>query len=95
MHRAMKTIAVTIDEPTLDPLDRIALGLCDAGPRRVVATCRARRLNRSALARIALQQFVARHEGAAREVAEQRVFAKHRKRLARRARALVAERAVR
>jgi metal-responsive CopG/Arc/MetJ family transcriptional regulator len=67
---------VTIDEPTLDAIDRIAR----SGPRT----------SRSLIVRRALGEFVARREEAEREERERQVVAKHRDRLARQARALVA-----
>ena len=74
----MRTIAITIDEPTLKLLD----GLTTAA--------RGRR-GRSALVRAAIQQFVERERRRAREAQEHQILRKHRRRLARQARALIAE----
>lgn len=76
----MKTIAVSIDEATLKRLDELT------GPQP-------RRRNRSALVRIALRGFVEREQKRQVEAQEAEIFRKHRKRLARQARALVARQA--
>jgi metal-responsive CopG/Arc/MetJ family transcriptional regulator len=76
----MKTIAITIDETTLKLLD----GLAQASKRH---------RNRSALVRTALREFAERERRQAVEAMEREVFRKHRKRLARQARALIAEQA--
>lgn len=73
----MKTIAVSIDEPTLEAVDRIARG--------------GRKSNRSKVIREALGEFIERRERAAREERERRVLSRHRSRLARQASALVAQ----
>jgi metal-responsive CopG/Arc/MetJ family transcriptional regulator len=73
----MKTIAVSIDEPTLEAVDRIARG--------------GEKTNRSRVIREALGEFLERRERALREERERRVFSRHRNRLARQASALVAE----
>jgi metal-responsive CopG/Arc/MetJ family transcriptional regulator len=75
----MKTIAVTIDDDTLKLLDELTGGTS--------------RRSRSALVRTALREFAEREHR--REVAakERAVFRKHRKPLARQARALIAEQA--
>jgi metal-responsive CopG/Arc/MetJ family transcriptional regulator len=75
----MKTIAVTIDEPTLERMDRLV-------------SARARG-NRSALVRVAIQDYVSRLERAVEEEHERGVFQRHRKRLERQAAALVKEQA--
>jgi metal-responsive CopG/Arc/MetJ family transcriptional regulator len=76
----MKTIAISIDEATLSLLD----GLADGSSRHP---------NRSALVRTALREFVERKRNHEMEAKEGEVFRKHRKRLARQARVLIAEQA--
>jgi metal-responsive CopG/Arc/MetJ family transcriptional regulator len=73
----MKTIAVTIDEGTLKLLDELTNG--------------ASRRSRSAVVRTALREFADRERRRETEAKESAVFRKHRKRLARQARVLVAE----
>lgn len=73
----MKTIAVTIDEDTLKLLDEVVA----AGPRR---------RNRSALVRAAVREFAERERRRLREEHERAVLRKHRGRLARQARHLIA-----
>jgi metal-responsive CopG/Arc/MetJ family transcriptional regulator len=75
----MRTIAVSIDEPTLRKLDRIATAQ------------KTRR--RSAVVRAALAEFISRREQAEREESERQAYAKHRDLLARQVRALVADQA--
>ena len=77
----MKTIAVTIDEPTLRRIDR------------VVASANARWKSRSEVVRQAVQQFIARQERAAEEERERDIFRKHRARLNRQAEVLINEQA--
>ena len=76
----MKTIAISIDEPTLVALDRLA------HKGRI-------RRKRSELVREALVEFLARREMLEREAVERTAIAKHRGRLARQAKAMVAEQA--
>ncbi|HVT02916.1 MAG TPA: ribbon-helix-helix protein, CopG family [Thermoanaerobaculia bacterium] len=76
----MKTIAISIDEPTLGALDRLAQ------KGRV-------RGKRSELVREALAEFLARREGLEQEAKERTVIARHRALLARQAKAMVAEQA--
>ena len=76
----MKTIAISIDEPTLGALDRLA--------RKGRA-----RGKRSELVREALAEFLARRESQEQEGLERTAIAKHRELLARQARAMVAEQA--
>jgi metal-responsive CopG/Arc/MetJ family transcriptional regulator len=76
----MKTIAISIDEPTLGALDRLA------------QKGRIRR-KRSELVREALVEFLARREMLEREATERTAIAKHRGRLARQTKAMVAEQA--
>lgn len=75
----MKTIAITIDDATLKLLEE----LTDGTSRR----------SRSALVRTALREFAERERRRKVEAKESAVFRKHRKRLARQARALIAEQA--
>ena len=76
----MKTIAVTIDETTLHLLDELAATL--PRPR-----------SRSALVRMAVREFAERERQRDIEAREHEILRKHRKRLARQARALIAEQA--
>ena len=76
----MKTIAVTIDEPTLKLLDQLAAE-------------RPRRRARSALVRAALQEFVERERRRTVEQRETEVLRRKRKQLERQARALIADQA--
>ena len=78
----MKTIAVAIDLPTLQRLDA-----------RVRAGGSSRERSRSAIVRRAVRELLDRETRATREAEDAAVFAKHRERLAREARALVAEQA--
>jgi len=75
----MKTIAISIDEPTLNQLDRLAKGRA--------------RGKRSELVREALVEFLARREELELEAREQATIAKHRVLLARQAKAMVSEQA--
>jgi metal-responsive CopG/Arc/MetJ family transcriptional regulator len=76
----VKTIAISIDEPTLGALDRL------------VRKGRVRR-KRSELVREALAEFLERREAQEQETVERAAIAKHRGLLARQARALIAEQA--
>ena len=76
----MKTIAISIDEPTLVALDRLA------------GKGRARR-KRSELVREALAEFLARREEQEQEEIERAAIAKHRALLARQTKSMVAEQA--
>ena len=76
----MKTIAVTIDETTLQLLDELAA----ASPQ----PC-----SRSALVRTAVREFAEKERQRETEAREHEILRKHRKLLARQARALVAEQA--
>ena len=77
----MKTIAITIDEPTLEHIDRVVAG----GDRRYK--------NRSHLIRQAVQEYVARLESLTEEEREREIFRRHRARLAREAVELVKDQA--
>ena len=74
----MKTIAVTIDETTLRLLDELAAVMLR--PR-----------SRSALVRIAVREFAERERNRKNEAHESEILHKHKKLLARQARALIAE----
>ena len=76
----MKTIAVTIDETTLKLIDELAA----ASPRL---------RSRSALVRTAVREFAERERQRDIEAQEHEILRKHKKRLARQARALIAEQA--
>lgn len=76
----MKTIAISIDEATLRLLDELA-------------ETSSRHRNRSALVRTALREFAERERKHEIEAKEGEGFRKHRKRLARQARMLIAEQA--
>jgi len=76
----MKTIAVTIDDATLKLLDELT-------------NTSLRLRSRSALVRTALREFAERERRREIEAKDGEVFRKHRKRLARQARALISEQA--
>jgi metal-responsive CopG/Arc/MetJ family transcriptional regulator len=77
----MKTIAVSIDEPTLHRIDKL------------MAQDEASWKSRSEVVRQAVQQFVARLERVAEEDRERQIFQRNRARLNRQARALIKEQA--
>jgi len=79
----MKTIAITIDEPTLRRIDRLKM---DAN-----AAFR----SRSDVIRQAAQEFVSRLEGMAEQDREREIFRRNRKRLSRQSLELVKEQAKR
>lgn len=74
----MKTIAITIDEDTLDHVDRMA------GRKRAGEST-----NRSKIIRTAVREYLARLERAAEEERERGILKRHARRLAREAAALV------
>ncbi len=76
----MKTIAVTIDEMTLNLLNDLA-------------SSSLHHRNRSALVRIAVREFAEREQKRKSETQEYEVLHKHKKLLTRQTRALVAEQA--
>jgi len=76
----MKTIAVTIDDATLKLLDELT-------------NASSRLRGRSALVRTALREYAERERRRQIEAKDGAVFRKHRKRLARQARALISEQA--
>ena len=77
----MKTIAMTIDEPTLKRIDRLRAS--NSVPWK----------SRSEVIRQAVQQFVSRLERAAEEDREREIFRRHGARLNRQAAALMKEQA--
>jgi metal-responsive CopG/Arc/MetJ family transcriptional regulator len=79
----VKTIAITIDEPTLKGIARIAAARGEKG----------RRPSRSEVIRIALQDYLRRHERREREEKERAIFARHKARLDKQLHALVEEQA--
>lgn len=81
MIHDMKTIAVTIDEPTLFRIDRL------------VSKKSVFRKGRSEVIRQAVQEFVSRLERMAEEEEERIVFRRHRTRLKRQAVTLLKEQA--
>ncbi|HEY3449077.1 MAG TPA: ribbon-helix-helix domain-containing protein [Myxococcales bacterium] len=81
----MKTIAITIDDETLEAIDKLAR---PGGKGRGSAPG-----NRSKVVREALREFLAQREKAAREEAEWKVWSKRIDKLNREAAALVAEQA--
>jgi len=87
----MKTIAISIEETTLDDIDRIAERGASAG--RGAKAGKGSRANRSLVVRRALEEFIAREQRMRREEQERVVFGRHRETLARQAAALVDEQA--
>ncbi len=77
----MKTIAITIDEPTLKRIDQLTAR--DAIPWK----------SRSEVIRHAVQEFVAKLERATEEEREREIFRRHGARLNRQAAALIKEQA--
>ena len=75
----MKTIAITIDEPTLKRIDRLK-----TNPNAPFKS-------RSDIIRQAAQEFVSRLEGLAEENREREIFRKNRKRLSRQSLELIKE----
>lgn len=76
----MKTIAITIDEKTLEGLDRL-ISKTD------------RRRSRSALVRAAVREFTARQLRQDEEARERAVLGRHRERLRKEAEALLSDQA--
>lgn len=77
----MKTIAITIDEHTLQRIDRFVADEATAYK------------NRSQIIRLAIREYAERLEQKAEEEREREIFRRHRQRLARQAAALVKEQA--
>lgn len=75
----MKTIAITIEDETLERVDRLA---ASSGST-----------NRSKIIRLAVDEYLTRLERAAREARERESLRRHAKRLARETAALVKEQA--
>jgi metal-responsive CopG/Arc/MetJ family transcriptional regulator len=76
----MKTIAISIDEDTIELIDKVV--------RKSAQTT-----NRSRVIRAAVKEFVAKELQRDRETCEREIFKKHRARLERQARALISEQA--
>jgi len=85
----MKTIAISIDEGTLDALDKMSPAGRAAGQGRT----RRKRTNRSELIRRALSDFLERQQRMESEEADRRAIARHREVLGRQVAALVEEQA--
>ena len=79
----MRTIAISIDEPTLRGIDKVARGRAKSGLRS----------SRSEVIRHALRDFLARHERRAREMLEWTVWEPNIEQINRDAAALIAEQA--
>jgi metal-responsive CopG/Arc/MetJ family transcriptional regulator len=77
----MKTIAITIDEDTLNAIEELA----KKSP--------ARARSRSRLIRAAIKEYVAKQSREVREEREREILKRHRTRLERQARALISEQA--
>ncbi len=77
----MKTIAITIDEQTLNSIEEI------------LKRSPAQGKSRSRIIREAIKDFVAREQQQKRESRERKILNKHRNRLARQAQALISEQA--
>jgi metal-responsive CopG/Arc/MetJ family transcriptional regulator len=86
----MKTIAVSIDDQTLDGLDRWMRGI---GATRRPAGGKRPGGNRSKIVRLALREFLERQESLRRNERDRSVLATHRQLIARQAKALVGEQA--
>ena len=82
----MKTIAISIDEASLEAIDRLA----QAAGRRQGGK---RGGNRSEVVRRAVREFITRHRRHEREERDRRILGAHRERSEREAGALVAEQA--
>jgi metal-responsive CopG/Arc/MetJ family transcriptional regulator len=89
----MKTIAVSIDEATLTGLDRLARSAEESGRSTRGSGRRQEGGNRSRIVRQALKEFLQRRERLQRDEREKKVYAKHRRLVARQAEALVGEQA--
>ena len=82
----MKTIAISIDEETLEGID----GVARSGQRRKPGR---RGANRSEVVREALSEYLLRHERRKREARDRQAIAGHSRTLRREAAALVREQA--
>ena len=74
----MRTIAISIDEPTLKRIDELA---------------RRREMNRSEVIREAAQEYVAQKEAESEEERERKIFRRHKNKLKKQAAALIEEQA--
>jgi len=74
----MKTIAITIDEPTLERMDELA---------------KQRGMNRSEIVREAAQDYIAEKEAESEEEKEREIFRRHKKKLKKQTSALIKEQA--
>ena len=88
----MKTIGISIDETTLAGLDRVARPAGKPGQPGRGSTQR-QAGNRSRIVRQALREYLHRRETLLRDQRERKVYAKHRRLVARQAQALVGEQA--
>jgi len=86
----MKTIAVSIDEATLEEMDKL-VGRLAAGRRG--RRTRGGGASRSELVRLAVRQYLAQRRRAERDARDGAALAKNRERLEKQAAALVAEQA--
>ena len=77
----MKTIAISIEEDTLERVDRLSKNRSQAGK------------NRSHVIRLAIRDYVSRLEREAEEVRESAIVRRHRRNLETQAKALVQEQA--
>ncbi len=89
----MKTIAISIDEATLSDLDRLARSATKSGQIQPSSRRKAASGNRSRIVREALREFLKRREEQKRDQREKEIYAKHRRLIARQARALVGKQA--
>ena len=90
MIHIMKTIAVSIDEATLEEMDKL-VGRLAAGRRG--RRTRGGGASRSELVRLAVRQYLAQRRRAERDARDGAALAKNRERLEKQAAALVAEQA--
>ncbi len=74
----MKTIAISIDEPTLERIDQLA---------------KHRGMNRSEVIREATQDYVTEKEAETEEARERKIFRRHKKKLRKQTAALMGEQA--
>jgi metal-responsive CopG/Arc/MetJ family transcriptional regulator len=74
----MKTIAITIDEPTLEQIDQLA---------------KRRGMNRSELVREAAQDYIAEKEAESEQERERKIFRRHKNKLKKQTTALIREQA--
>lgn len=79
----MTTIAISLDERTLQGIDRLAAELAKVGGRR----------NRSEVVRMAVAELLARRERAKADAEERKIWRKHRARLSAQGAALVRDQA--